>query len=140
VAAQLHGSGHAVIAATLTGLGERSHLLGTDVGLGTHSADVANLLEYRDLADAVLVGHSYGGVVITAAAGQVPGRLRGLVYLDASTPADGQSNNDVLGPDMAARLRLPDGAAPRAPPLPSMSWPWRPWYPRPCSRPGWAWR
>lgn len=114
-----------MFAATLTGLGERAHLLGPEVSLGTHAADVANLLKYRDLADTVLVGHSYGGVVITAAAEQVPGRLRGLVYLDASTPADGQSNNDVLGPNMAARLRLSaeqEGEGWRVPPFPVAGW------------------
>jgi pimeloyl-ACP methyl ester carboxylesterase len=105
VAARLRAEGHCVAALTLTGLGERSHLLTRETGLPTHVADVASLLRYRDLREVVLVGHSYGGVVITAVAEEVPDRLGRLVYLDASVPLDGQSNDDVIGPEMAARLQ-----------------------------------
>ena len=62
-------------------------------------------MHYRDLSGVILVGHSYGGMVITAVAEQVPERIRMLVYLDASVPRDGKSNNDVVGPEMAAQLR-----------------------------------
>jgi pimeloyl-ACP methyl ester carboxylesterase len=105
VAARLRAGGHRVISATLTGLGERAHLVGPEVGLHTHVSDVVGLLHYRDLSGATLVGHSYGGTVITAVAEQVAERIRGLVYLDASVPRDGESNNDVLGPELAAQIR-----------------------------------
>jgi hypothetical protein len=65
VTAHLQAGGHAVIAATLTGLGERAHLLRPDIGLDTHVADIMGLLHHQDLNDVTLVGHSYGGTVIT---------------------------------------------------------------------------
>jgi pimeloyl-ACP methyl ester carboxylesterase len=105
VAIPLQAGGHTVIAATLTGLGERAHLLTLRTGLHTHVDDIVGLLHYRDLSGIILVGHSYGGTVITAVAEQVPERIRMLVYLDASVPRDGESNNDVVGPEMAAQLR-----------------------------------
>ncbi len=105
VASPLQAGGHAVIAATLTGLGERAHLLRPDIGLDTHVTDIMDLLHQRDLHDVTLVGHSYGGTVITAVAERVPDRVRRLVYLDASVPRDGESNNDVIGPAHAAALR-----------------------------------
>jgi pimeloyl-ACP methyl ester carboxylesterase len=94
-----------VIAATLTGLGERAHLVSPEVGLHTHVSDVVGLLHFRDLSEATLVGHSYGGTVITAVAEQASARIRCLVYLDASVPRDGESNNDVLGSELAAQIR-----------------------------------
>ena len=105
VAAALRADGHAVVACTLSGLGERSHLLTRETGLDTHVTDIANLLRYRDLRDVVLVGHSYGGMVVTAVAEQAAERIGRLVYLDASVPIDGQSNDDVIGGEMASRLR-----------------------------------
>jgi pimeloyl-ACP methyl ester carboxylesterase len=98
VAPHLQAGGHAAIFATLTGLGERAHLLSRQIGLQTHVADIVGLLHYRDLKGVTLVGHSYGGTVITAVAEQVPERIRGLIYLDASVPRDGESNNDVIVP------------------------------------------
>jgi pimeloyl-ACP methyl ester carboxylesterase len=105
VAPDLRAVGHTVIPATLTGLGERAHLLSRDIDLNTHVSDIVSLLEYRDLHDVVLVGHSYGGIVITSVAERVPDRIRRLVYLDASVPRDGESNDDVIGPTIAAQLR-----------------------------------
>jgi pimeloyl-ACP methyl ester carboxylesterase len=105
VATPLRGLGHDVICPTLTGLGEHAHLLNPQIGLETHVTDIARLLHYHDLTDVTLVGHSYGGTVITAVAEQVPERLHRLVYLDASVPLNGESNNDVIGPVMAAQLR-----------------------------------
>jgi len=119
VAPPLQAGSHAVIAATLTGLGERAHLLRPDIGLGTHVADIVGLLHHQDLTDVTLVGHSYGGTVITAAAEQAPDRIRRLVYLDAAMPRDGESNNDVIGPQYAAALRAEadaDGNGWRVPP------------------------
>jgi pimeloyl-ACP methyl ester carboxylesterase len=105
VAARLRSDGHRVVAPTLSGLGERAHLLTPEIGLSTHAADIASLLRYHDLTEVVLVGHSNGGMVITAVAEQTADRIARLVYLDASVPLDGQSNDDVVGPEMAARLR-----------------------------------
>ena len=82
----LRRAGHEVHTPTLTGLGERAHLLTRDVGLETHLQDLGNVLEYEELDDAILVGHSYGGIVITGAAERMPGRIGHLVYLDAVVP------------------------------------------------------
>jgi len=105
VAGQLRSAGHDAVAITLTGVAERAHLLTAAVGLDTHVDDVVGVFLSGDLRDAVLVGHSYGGTVITAAAARVRERLRGLVYLDASVPMHGESNNDVLPPRIAAMVR-----------------------------------
>jgi pimeloyl-ACP methyl ester carboxylesterase len=96
---RLRRSGHEVHAATLTGLGERAHLASPEVDLDTHIQDVENLLFYEDLRDVILVGHSYGGMVITGVADRVPERLAQLVYLDAAVPSDGQCIADIRGPD-----------------------------------------
>jgi pimeloyl-ACP methyl ester carboxylesterase len=105
VASHLQADGHTVISATLSGIGERAHLCGPTVGLDTHVADIVGLLRDNGLSDVILVGHSYGGTVITVVAEQVPDRIRCLVYLDGSVPRDGESNNDVVGPRIAERLR-----------------------------------
>src|SRR5690349_9954868 len=81
VGRRLRALGDEVHLATLTGLGERIHLASPAVDLETHVRDVVNLLFYEDLRDVVLVGHSYGGMVITGVADRAPERLRGLVYL-----------------------------------------------------------
>src|SRR5579859_7720247 len=94
VVPMLRAAGQTVHPVTLTGLGERSHLASPEVSLDTHIQDVCNVLFYEDLTDVVLVGHSYGGNVITGVADRVPERLQQLVYLDAATPADGQSSAD----------------------------------------------
>lgn len=80
----------------LTGEGERVHLQRADVGLETHIEDVANTLLYEDLHDVVLVGHSYGGMVITGVAQRIPERIKRLVYVDAFVPGDGESMFDLL--------------------------------------------
>ena len=87
----LRAGGHEVYAPTLTGLGERSHLLSPDVDLDTHITDVVNTLFSEDLRDVILVGHSYGGMVITGTADRAPDRVGQLVYLDAALPKSGQS-------------------------------------------------
>lgn len=78
--------GHETHAPTLTGLGERSHLLTKDITPDTHVTDVVNTFKWRELSDVILVGHSYGGTIITGTAGQVPDQIKGLVYLDAFVP------------------------------------------------------
>ncbi|MGW0807789.1 alpha/beta fold hydrolase [Nonomuraea sp. NPDC002799] len=87
----LRAEGHAVHALTLTGLSERSHLLHGGVNLDTHIEDVTALLAVADVRDAVLVGHSYGGMVITGAADRAPERVSSLVYVDAMVPGHDDS-------------------------------------------------
>jgi pimeloyl-ACP methyl ester carboxylesterase len=99
VAAGLRALGHDVFPVTLTGLGERVHLAHRDVDLETHIADVLGVLDYEDLRDAVIVGHSYAGVVVTGAADRRPDRLNAVVYLDCSPLPDGMSITDVQAPE-----------------------------------------
>lgn len=99
VAARLRSLGHDVFPVTLTGLGERAHLASRDVDLDTHIADVVGLLDYEDLHDAVLVGHSYAGIVVTGVADRRPERLNAVVYLDTSPLPDGLSIADVQTPE-----------------------------------------
>lgn len=94
----LRAEGHEVHTPTLTGLGERSHLLRPDIDLDMHIRDVTSLLFYEDLRDVILVGHSYGGMVITGIADRAADRVGRLVYLDAANPVNGQSLVDVSGP------------------------------------------
>jgi pimeloyl-ACP methyl ester carboxylesterase len=102
VARLLRGAGHDVYTPTLTGLGERSHLLSADVDLDLHIRDVAAVLHSEDLRDVILVGHSYGGMVITGVGDRAPDRIGRIVYLDAATPINGQSLVDVAGPIIEA--------------------------------------
>lgn len=81
----------------LTGQGDRVHLARPDIGLNTHIDDVVNMILYEDLHDIILVGHSYGGMVISGVADRVPDRIRRLVYLDALVPNDGDSVNAMFG-------------------------------------------
>jgi pimeloyl-ACP methyl ester carboxylesterase len=90
VRAALQRNGHEVYTPTLTGVGERSHLLAPTVDLQTHILDVQNLIQWEELRDIVLCGHSYGGMVVTGVADRIPQRIRSLVYLDAFVPDDGQ--------------------------------------------------
>ena len=101
----LRAAGHEVFTPTYTGLGERAHLTGPMVDLETHIQDVLAVIEYEDLRDFILLGHSYGGMVVTGVADRVPERVRHLVYLDAFVPADGQSLSD---------LRVTGGTPPQA--------------------------
>jgi pimeloyl-ACP methyl ester carboxylesterase len=88
---QLRLHGHRVHPLTLTGLSERSHLLHGGVNLETHIQDVTGLLAAENIQDAVLVGHSYAGMVITGVADRAPNRVDSLVYLDAVVPRHGDS-------------------------------------------------
>lgn len=114
VARLLQQESHDVSRVTLTGLGERSHLLSPAVNLDTHVEDVVRHLEFDDLSDVVLVGHSYGGMVVTGAADRVPERIAKLVYVDAFTPNDGESLFDLLPAEFVSHLRdsARDGAVP----------------------------
>jgi pimeloyl-ACP methyl ester carboxylesterase len=87
----LRAEGHLVFSPSLSGCGDRKHLVSAAIDLDTHIADIVNLIEYDDLTDVILVGHSYGGMVITGVADRATARIRDLVYLDAAHPVDGQS-------------------------------------------------
>jgi pimeloyl-ACP methyl ester carboxylesterase len=93
---RLRAAGHEVVTPSLTGLGERAHLATPTTDLDVHVTDVAAVLHYEDLSDVVLVGHSYGGMVITGVADRVPERLAQLVYLDADVPLEGESDLDLV--------------------------------------------
>ena len=95
VAERLRAHGHRVFTPTLTGQGERSHLLAGTINLTTHITDILNVFHYEGLRDVVLAGHSYGGMVITGVADRIPEQVSALVYLDAFLPEDGQSLFDI---------------------------------------------
>ena len=88
--------GHDVYTPTLTGLGERSHLVSRNIRLDTHILDIIQVLEYEDLSEVTLVGHSYGGLVIGGVAEAIPERIKHLVYLDAYIPQDNKSAFDIV--------------------------------------------
>ena len=99
----LEAAGHEVYAPTLTGLAERASELSPDVGLDTHIQDIVGLLQEKNLHGVILVGHSYGGMVITGVADRLPGRLAHLVYLDALVPQNGDAALIWLGRRCARR-------------------------------------
>jgi pimeloyl-ACP methyl ester carboxylesterase len=100
VASILRGRGHAVLTPTMTGLGERSHLLSRAIDLDVMVADIANVLLWEDLEDVVLVGHSFGGNAISGVADRMPERR--LVYLDAIMLENGQTPFSRLPSDIVA--------------------------------------
>lgn len=104
----LGGAGHEVFTPSLTGIGERAHLTGPQVGLSTHVDDVVNCVLYEDLSSVVLLGFSYGGMVVTGALEHLADRVRALVYLDAFVPRDGESVLSLTGEP--APLRAPGAA------------------------------
>jgi pimeloyl-ACP methyl ester carboxylesterase len=87
---------------SLTGLGDRAHLATPDIGLQTHILDVVNLILYEDLRDVILVGHSYGGMVITGAADSIPDRIKQLIYVDGIVPEHGENALMHFGEDGGA--------------------------------------
>lgn len=95
VAKLLRAQGHTVFTPTLTGQGERAHLLSGAINLSTHIEDVLGVFRFERLANVVLAGHSYGGMVITGAADRRPDKIKALAYLDAFVPEDGQSLFDI---------------------------------------------
>jgi pimeloyl-ACP methyl ester carboxylesterase len=112
----LEREGHSVFTPTMTGLGERAHLREPAPGLSVHVQDVCAVIEAEELADAVLVGHSYGGMVVTGVADRMKPRLRHVVYLDAAVPKDGTtmiSQAPGITPEaIAATTRALAGLAP----------------------------
>lgn len=101
VAKILRDNGHDVFTPTYTGQGERSHLLHPDIDLDTHIADIRNVIKYERLDGFVLVGHSYGGMVVTGVADKEWQKIDQLIYLDAFLPKAGQSLSDLTGPERA---------------------------------------
>lgn len=87
----LSAGGAKVYRPTLTGLGEKNHLARADINLSTHITDIVNLILWEDLHEVVLVGHSYGGMVITGVVDRVPDRIKRVVYVDAFVPNDGEN-------------------------------------------------
>jgi pimeloyl-ACP methyl ester carboxylesterase len=107
IAPLLRAAGYDVYTPTLTGLGASSHLLHelNRISLDTHVKDVTNMLFYEDLSEVVLLGHSYGGMVITGAAAKEPRRLAQLVYLDAYLPLEGENEIALWPPDQKEKYR-----------------------------------
>ena len=121
VARLLRSKGYDVFTPTLTGLGERSHLASPAINASTHVQDVLNVIAFEGLNDIVLVGHSYGGQIITAVADAVPDKVRSLVYLDAFVGEDGKSIFDMDSPAATAAyidMAQSNGGG-TVPPLPS---------------------
>ena len=92
----LRKSGHDVFTPSLTGIGERAHLASPSIDVSTHIADVLGVLRYERLQDVVLVGHSYGGMVVSGVADRAPERVGTLVYLDAFVPKPNEALLDLL--------------------------------------------
>jgi pimeloyl-ACP methyl ester carboxylesterase len=105
VATLLREAGHDVYTPTLTGLGERAHLLRPDIGLETHIQDLVAVFEFEEITDVVLVGHSYGGCVVAGAMEQIADRVRSLVFIEALVPQSGESMFDIVDPEIKRGLR-----------------------------------
>jgi pimeloyl-ACP methyl ester carboxylesterase len=105
VADRLRSDGHTVFTPTLTGLGERSHLLRDGIDLKTHIADIVNVMKWEGLSDVVLCGHSYGGFVISGVAEEMAPAIRSIVFLDAFVPHNGESVLDLTGPAVQEGVR-----------------------------------
>jgi pimeloyl-ACP methyl ester carboxylesterase len=103
VTRRLRDNGHEVYPVTLTGLGERVHLASPQVDLDTHITDVVNLIEFEDLRDVVLLGHSYASLVVTGAADRIPERISRLVYLDTAPLPDGAILLEKFPPELRKR-------------------------------------
>jgi pimeloyl-ACP methyl ester carboxylesterase len=122
VARLLTRAGHEVFAPTLTGLCERSHLLTRDIDLDTHILDIVNELKWQELKDVVLVGHSYGGMVISGVAERMEKTIASFVMLDAFMPENGQSVVDIWPSAMREGLLAAERAgASVVPPRPAES-------------------
>jgi pimeloyl-ACP methyl ester carboxylesterase len=118
----LQARGHEVFTPTLSGVGDRSHLLSAQVNLNTHITDVVNLIRWEELSDVILCGHSYGGCVVTGAADRVAERIGALIYVDAFVPDNGQSLHNTLPAeqrDAQVQGALEGGDGWRVPPIPA---------------------
>jgi pimeloyl-ACP methyl ester carboxylesterase len=122
VADRLEQRGHKVFTPTLTGLGERSHLMGGTITLDTHIADVVNVIRWENLDSVVLVGHSYGGWIVSGVAEKVEKQISSIVFLDAFMPENGQRVLDTNSPRSRAEIEeaLKRAEVSRPPPHPSV--------------------
>src|SRR2546430_5086139 len=116
VTARLRADGHDVYPLTLTGVADRRHIGGPDTDLDTHTTDIPALIEVEELTDVVLVGHSYGGFPVTAAADRIPDRIRHVVYVDSGPLPSGSSMLDSHEPGMRAAMEALVSGADVAPP------------------------
>lgn len=105
VADRLRARGHSVFTPTLTGLGERAHLLHPGIDLSLHIADVLGVIKYEQINDFVLVGHSNGGCVISGVAEAVPDAIHSIVFLDAFIPDNGDATLDLVQPAVQEVIR-----------------------------------
>ncbi len=96
VASRLRSKGHTVFTPSLAGCGERQHLLNRSISLETHRQDLVELFRLYDIDDAILVGHSYGGAVVTAVGDALNDKIRHMVYLDSAAPENGQSSSGAF--------------------------------------------
>jgi pimeloyl-ACP methyl ester carboxylesterase len=125
VAPLLRAAGHDVYTPTLSGLADRAHLLTPETELETHIQDIASLLDYEELEEVILVGHSYAGMVIAGVAAVTPDSIGHLVYLDAFVPGEGDSLVSLLPPDRVAYYQeqaATHGDGWRVPPPPIAVW------------------
>jgi pimeloyl-ACP methyl ester carboxylesterase len=121
VADLLRRNGHRVYTPTLTGLGERAHLLSRSINLSTHIADISNMIRWEDLRQIILVGHSYGGMVVTGVADAMADRISALVFLDAFLPTAGKSFHEIV-PTEVAQAQIQSASASNGlsvPPIPA---------------------
>lgn len=122
VRSALRALGHDVFTPTLTGVGERSHLASPQVNLDTHINDIVNLIQWEELSNVILCGHSYGGGVVGGVVDRVPDRIGALVYLDAFVLNDGQCVHDTLPAaqrELQLELARSVGDGWRVPPIPA---------------------
>ncbi len=110
-------AGHRLLTPTYTGLGEHAHLAHQGLNLEAHTLDILKVIEYEDLRDIVLLGHSYGGMVATGVADRVRDRVAQVIYIDAFVPADGQSLFDLNEPGRANAQAAREGDGWRIPPM-----------------------
>jgi pimeloyl-ACP methyl ester carboxylesterase len=110
----LRAGGHDVYPLTLTGVADRSHLLGPGIDLDTHTDDIVRLAEVEDLRDIILVGHSYGGMPVSAAALRLRERIKKVVYVDSGPLPEGTTQLSMSGGDSPAKT---EGDA-----VPARSW------------------
>jgi pimeloyl-ACP methyl ester carboxylesterase len=123
VSDRLERRGHKVFTPTLTGLGERSHLMGANVNLDMHITDVVNVIKWESVQGIVLVGHSYGGWVVSGVAEQMLPAISAIVFLDAFMPENGQKGLDLNSERSKAEIAgaLQKGDVSRPPP-PATTW------------------
>ena len=123
VALRLQQSGHAVFTPTLSGLGERRHLIDAVTGPDVHVEDICNVIQYNELSDVVLVGHSYAGLVITGVATRMEKHIAELVYLDALVPIKpNEAPLTLLGEERADEFKALFDEMPAIPPTGFHRW------------------